>query len=189
MPRRFRAASLIQTPIKSMSRPSTATSASERPVNGRFAAAATSPSKLELPFVAPVPATPAEGVVDSVVVGVVDPVVVVVGVVVVVSAVDDVVDPVAVAGGVVAGVVVAVVVVVVVVVVSQTLSGLLTIALIKLSGVPEAEITFGTGPRTRSTWKKHGSATVKVYGPPALNSPSLLANSVCGNDHAAFGIA
>ena len=125
-----------------MIRPIAAMSARERPVNGRVAAAATSPSKLVLPPVVPVPATPVDGGPDPVVVGVVVSVVVVgevvvvsvdvVGVVEVVGVVDvvgvvevvgvvDVVGVVEVVG--VVDVVGVVVVVVVVVVISQTLSG------------------------------------------------------------------
>jgi len=155
-----------------------------------LAAAATSPSKLELPFVAPVPATPVMGgVVSVVVVGVVVSVVVVPAVVDVV--VDSVVVGVVVVGVVdVVGVVVDVVgvVVVVVVVVSQTLSGLLTAAF-RVPGNAQLDNPPGAAPRMRSTWKKQsGNATVNVYVPPPAKVPSLDANSVCGKETFACGI-
>jgi hypothetical protein len=180
-----------------MIRPIIAMSARERPVNGRVAAAATSPSKLVLPFVVPVPATPVDGGPDPVVVGVVVSVVVVgdvvvvsvdvVGVVEVVGVVD-VVGVVEVVG--VVDVVGVVVVVVVVVVVSQTLLGLLRAALSNpWLGCPEPVIEPGAGPRMRSTWKKQsGNATVRLYVPPPANIPSLLAKNCCGNEYCAFGI-
>jgi hypothetical protein len=41
----------------------------------------------------------------------------------------------------------------------------------------------------RSTWKKQlGTATVSMNGPPVLNTPLLVANSVCPSENVGPGI-